>query len=99
MELEQPIALPTGTTEPTIRSRPAWWPTWQRFVKNKPAVLSLFIIILLVFTGIFGPALAPYSYSDQDLNNVRQPPSQQHLLGTDDLGRDMLTRMIYGARS
>ncbi len=57
------------------------------------------IIFLLLFTAIFGPGLAPYDYAKTDLSNVRAAPSAQHLFGTDDLGRDMFTRMIYGARS
>lgn len=63
------------------------------------AVLGLVIVVILVIVGLIGPSLAPYDYAAQDLNNVDAAPSMAHLLGTDDLGRDMLTRMIYGARS
>lgn len=90
---------PTAPAPPIAPARPTWWPVWQGIVRNKPALISLVVIILLFLTAIFGPSLAPYSYSAQDLNNVVKPPSPQHLLGTDDLGRDMLTRLIYGARS
>jgi ABC-type dipeptide/oligopeptide/nickel transport system permease subunit len=84
---------------PQAEARPAWLPTWRRLSRNIPAMIGLVIVVLLVFTGIFGPMLAPYSYAQQDLDNVRAAPSPQHWLGTDDLGRDMLTRLIYGARS
>ncbi len=95
------ITLP-GANAPVVietRPRPKWLPAWRRFSQNKPAVFGLVIVILLVFTGLLAPYMAPYSYAAQDLNNVRQQPDAAHLLGTDDLGRDMLTRLIYGARS
>jgi peptide/nickel transport system permease protein len=97
--LAQAIPIASETTQVNIPARPAWWGTWRRFARNKPALLGLVVVILLVVTGIFGPFLTPYSYSDQNLDNVTQPPTAQHLLGTDDLGRDMFTRMIYGTRS
>lgn len=97
--MAQAVTLPGTSPAQATVTRPAWWPTWIRFGKNRPALLGLIVVALLVFTGIFGPMLAPYDYAAQDLSNVRQPPSAAHLLGTDDLGRDMLTRLIYGARS
>ncbi len=80
-------------------ARPAWWTTWRRLARNIPAMIGLVIILMLLFTGIVGPFLMQYSYSTTDLSNVRAAPSAKHLLGTDDLGRDMLTRLVYGARS
>lgn len=96
------VTLPkTGTdvTPEISKPRAAWLETWRRFARNRPALVGLIIIGLLFFTAIFGPALAPYDYAKNDLDNVNAPPSVEHWLGTDDLGRDMLTRMIYGARS
>lgn len=99
------LSLPAAAAQPDYKARPAWLTTWNRLAKNRPALLGLIIIILLVFTAIFGPGFgpikgfAPYSYAATDLDNVRQPPSAKHWFGTDDLGRDMLTRIIYGARS
>lgn len=78
---------------------PAWWGTWRRFSRNKPALFGLAVVILLLITGTIGPFFTTYSYSDQNLDNVTKAPTAQHLLGTDDLGRDMFTRMIYGTRS
>ncbi len=97
--MAQAIPLPKTVEQPNLAARPAWWNTWRRFARNKPALLGLLVVILLVFTGLAAPYLAPYSYSEQDLDHVLQAPSAQHWLGTDALGRDMLTRMIYGARS
>ncbi len=97
--MAQAIPLAQPIKQEALRARPAWWNTWRRFARNKPALLGLIVVILLVFTGTFAPFIAPYSYSDQNLEASLQPPSAQHLLGTDELGRDMLTRVIYGARS
>ncbi len=97
--MAQAIPLPKTIEQPVLSARPAWWNTWRRLARNKPAMLGLVVVVLLVFTGIMAPYIAPYSYSEQDLNHVLQAPSPQHLLGTDELGRDMLTRLIYGARS
>lgn len=72
--------------------------TWRRLCKNKLAVVSLCIIVLLLFLVIFGPLIAPYPYAQQDSEVPFAGPSAQHLLGTDKLGRDMLSRLIIGAR-
>ncbi len=71
---------------------------WRRLRKNKLAVAGLIIIALLVLIAIFAPLIAPYDYAEQDLTNTFAPPSREHLLGTDDLGRDELSRLIYGTR-
>lgn len=93
------IDLPVPKVEFETKPRPAWVETWGRFARNKPALLGLVIIVVLLFTAIFADQLAPYDYSDTDLDASTQPPSAQHLLGTDVIGRDMLSRLIYGARS
>ncbi len=72
--------------------------TLVRLGRNRLAVLGLVIMILLVLTAIFAPWLAPYHYETQDLAGAFEPPNRQHLLGTDDFGRDILSRIIYGAR-
>lgn len=91
--------LPLKKSEKEMNPRPAWKETWRRFARNKPALLGLLIIALLLFTALFAPLLAPYDFSKTNLDNVEKPPSAEHLLGTDGLGRDMLSRIIYGARS
>jgi peptide/nickel transport system permease protein len=55
--------------------------------------------LLLLFIAVFGPALAPYAYTEQDLMNVAQLPSAEHWLGTDEIGRDLFSRVLYGART
>jgi oligopeptide transport system permease protein len=82
-----------------------WWDAWGRLRKNKLAVLGLFMVMGLLFLGIFGPMLAPYPYYAQDLKAVfaggggpLPPGSPGHILGTDQLGRDLLSRLLDGAR-
>lgn len=93
------IDLPAAQVELEKKARPAWLETWQRFARNKPALLGLLIIILLVLTALFAELLAPYDYRQTNLDAVEQPPSAAHWLGTDAIGRDMLSRLIFGARS
>jgi peptide/nickel transport system permease protein len=70
-----------------------------RLWKEKPlGTIGLAIVLILLLTGIFAPLLAPYSMNDIDLRNILVGPSAQHLLGTDNLGRDVLSNIIYGAR-
>ncbi|MDP2920313.1 MAG: ABC transporter permease [Dehalococcoidia bacterium] len=70
-----------------------------RLVKEKPlGTFGAIIILILIFTGIFANVLAPYDYKDFQMKDSLQPPSAAHLLGTDNLGRDLLSRIIFGAR-
>ncbi|HEY94888.1 MAG TPA: ABC transporter permease [Dehalococcoidia bacterium] len=70
-----------------------------RLIKEKPlGSIGLFIVITLLAAGIFADWLAPYSYMFQDLDHILEPPSAEFLLGTDNLGRCLLSRIIYGAR-
>lgn len=70
---------------------------WHRLKKNKVAVVCLFIILAIVIIAILAPVIAPYPYDKQDYTKIYAPPSAEHLLGTDQLGRDILSRLIYGA--
>lgn len=71
---------------------------WIRFFRNKPAILGGFIILVFVFMALFAPLIAPYSPLYQNLNIVVHGPMAGHILGTDELGRDVLSRIIFGAR-
>jgi peptide/nickel transport system permease protein len=68
------------------------------FRGNRLATVGGAIVLLLVLVALFGPLIAPYGYNDQDLSSKLLPPSWQHVMGTDDFGRDVLTRLIYGAQ-
>jgi ABC-type dipeptide/oligopeptide/nickel transport system permease subunit len=70
-----------------------------RILANPPAAVGAVIIALVFFSAIFAPVLAPYPYDKQDLSAVEQPPSAAHWLGTDQLGRDVFSRIIWGSRS
>ena len=71
---------------------------WRRFRRNKPAILGAAIVGIMVLMALLAPLIAPYSPNDQDLNHIVQGPGGGHVLGTDDLGRDVLSRIIFGAR-
>ena len=71
---------------------------WYSFCKRKVAVLGLVIVLIYIIVAIFVPLLAPYDPVKQDLANMLQTPGPKHLLGTDEMGRDILSRIIYGAR-
>ena len=80
---------------PPRRSRAVKVLRWMRH--DLRAVLSIAFLSLLVIVAIFAPVLAPYSPIDQDVTQLLLPPSAAHWLGTDDLGRDVLSRLIWGA--
>lgn len=74
------------------------FPTLRRFVRNRPALLSLVYVAGLTLLALFAPWLAPYPYDYQNPDQLLAPPSLAHWMGTDDLGRDLFSRLIYGAR-
>lgn len=71
---------------------------WKRLKRNKMAMFGLVIIVILFITAIFADFIAPYSYDEQDLLNMFQTPSKEHIFGTDEFGRDIFSRVVYGAR-
>ena len=66
--------------------------------KSPLAMLGLFIVLLLIVCAIFADSIAPYSYSKQNLLHAFEFPSSKHLFGTDEFGRDIFSRMVYGSR-
>ena len=71
---------------------------WIRLKKNRLAIFGLVILILLILMAIFADILAPYGYDEQNLQNTFQTPNLEHPFGTDEFGRDILSRIIYGSR-
>lgn len=71
----------------------------RRILANPPAALGALVILLMVFAALFAPFLAPYAYDQQNLDYIEKPPSAAHWFGTDGLGRDMFSRIVWGARS
>ena len=68
------------------------------FGKNKLALVGLILLLLFVILAILAPVITPYERDTIDLSMIESAPSRQHLLGTDELGRDVLTRLLYGGR-
>lgn len=75
-----------------------WQDAWIRLKRDKVAMLGLGTIIFLLIVAIFGPLLSSVSYADQTLAAANQGPSAAHWFGTDNLGRDLFIRVLYGAR-
>lgn len=75
-----------------------WKIYWQRFRRNKLALSGLSIILVFSIIAIFAPLIAKHNPIEQNLILRLQPPSQKHWLGTDDLGRDVFSRVVYGTR-
>ncbi|NLG50076.1 MAG: ABC transporter permease [Chloroflexi bacterium] len=80
------------------RQRSAFSDFWFRFRRNKVAMLGLVVIILEVLMAIFAPYLTPYDPIKPDYSQAWGFPNKAHIFGTDDLGRDVLSRLIYGSR-
>lgn len=72
---------------------------WRRLAKRKSAVVGLSVVLFMVFVALFAPLLAPYDPTAQSWTAVRKPPSALHWFGTDEAGRDLLSRIIWGARA
>lgn len=75
-----------------------WKEMWFRLSKNKLAVLGLIVLIALILMAIFADYVAPFSYREQDLLNRFTTPNATHWFGTDNFGRDIFSRVVYGAR-
>ncbi|RME48487.1 MAG: ABC transporter permease subunit [Deltaproteobacteria bacterium] len=84
--------------EEEVRGRSLWFDAWRRLWRNKAAVASGLFILLLGLVAILTPWIAPYPFDEIDFGAMGQPPSRAHWLGTDELGRDLLTRVMYGCR-
>ena len=80
------------------KPRSLWQDSFRRLKSNKVALTGGSFIVFLIILSILTPWIAPYDYSFQDLSLGPSSPSIMHLLGTDTLGRDLLTRMLYGSR-
>jgi len=90
--------VPSLLAVPPKRQAGLWGDALRRLARNRMAVLSLFVIIFLVVVAVFAPVVAPYDYEQQSYTEMFQPPGWSHWMGTDQLGRDTLSRMIMGAR-
>ena len=98
--------MPTTTAETPpanalrlkARTRGAWSDAWERFRRNRLAMVSAVLLVGLLLACFIGPFLSPYSATAQTLANSNQPPGAAHWFGTDSHGRDLLTRVLVGGR-
>lgn len=98
---EQFQVVGTKLSEQEKISKPSlsfWKDVFTRFNKNKLALVGLVLLFLLIVMAVVGPMVSGYTYDQTNLTNANQPPSAEHVFGTDDLGRDVFTRVWFGAR-
>ena len=79
-------------------SRPLRVDVWRRFKENRLALFGLAFVLLLVLMAVFADVIAPYGFAERTRGAYRQPPSSNHWFGTDTVGRDVFSRVVYGAR-
>jgi peptide/nickel transport system permease protein len=94
------IAEPQKEFNPSLQEETVspWKEAWKSFIKNKIALAGFCIVLFFVILAIAAPVIAPQGINEQDLSKRLQAPSSDHWLGTDDFGRDILSRIIHGAR-
>jgi len=76
-----------------------WQISWARFRQSKVGLIALCAFLLLLVLAVFAPVIAPYDFTKQDLLNIHAPPSTEHFFGTDSLGRDLFSRVLFGVRT
>ena len=92
------LARTVDLAAPPRRQASLWGDAWRRLIRNKMAVLGAVIVVLLLLVALFAGQLAPYDPTAQDMMSTFAPPGPAHPFGADQLGRDQLSRLIYGAR-
>lgn len=88
--------IPAIKTDDELAS--PWMEAWQAFCKNRLALVGLGIVIFFIIVAIIAPLIAPFSFKEQQLTERLMGPSGKHWFGTDDFGRDIFSRIVYGAR-
>lgn len=92
------LTVPAEKEQPADDAMESWGKiTWRRFCQNKAAVYSLFIFIVIILMAVLAPVISPYDPA-QTVGAFDESPSSLFLLGTDDVGRDVLSRLIYGSQ-
>jgi oligopeptide transport system permease protein len=98
MSVAPSSALAAVVPEPLEQGNSLWHDAWLRLRKNQLAVFGMWALAFITLACLFGPLLSPYGYEQQDLSGTFAPPGSKHWLGTDQLGRDLLVRLLYGGR-
>src|SRR5699024_1920737 len=96
--MSKPIEHITNVHERTEKTVGTWKEAWREFRKNKIAVVGMSIDVIFIRLAIFAPFIAKEGINDQMIADRLQPPSGEYWLGTDDFGRDIFSRIVYGAR-
>jgi len=92
---KQEITLGDGSE---IISTSLWRESWRRLVRRPTAVLGMVMFLTLVFLALFPGVVAPEGYDNQQFGRIFNPPNMENIMGTDNLGRDIFSRVVYGAR-
>ncbi len=98
MKNENQTSLPVQDEQVITKKRSQLKEVWRRFCRNKQAMIGLAMLLLLIFAAVFANVIAPYDPVEQNLLIRLQGPSAAHWFGTDELGRDIFSRILYGAR-
>ena len=96
--MEKTKDLTSSSEAGSIKKRSQVKEVWRRFCRNKQAMVGMCMLLLLIFAAIFADIIAPYDPVEQDIINRLKPPSSAHWFGTDELGRDIFSRILYGSR-
>lgn len=92
------VVRPVGDALAVRRPTSLWSDAWRRLARNRIAVVSLGYVVLLVVIALLANVVAPYAFDRQDLDQTDLGPGPGHLFGTDNLGRDLFSRMVFGSR-
>ncbi len=92
------ILSPSSVVGKVRRPQSLWGESYRRLKKNKGAVVSAYFILFVCLVALFAEKLAPFPFAQQDMTRILHAPSSHNWLGTDSLGRDLLSRIIFGAR-
>jgi peptide/nickel transport system permease protein len=101
MALSPSLSVPAGPVAiPVPRAAPSpWRAARRRFLRSRTGLGGAVVLVVVVLAAIFAGQVSPYNPTRQDFRVERQPPSPAHLMGTDEFGRDVLSRVIFGARA
>ncbi len=94
---DQPVA--TLAQPASRKARSLWQDAARTFARNRAGMVGLVYALILLFVAVFAPIIAPYDPNQQEWTALRQPPSAAHFMGTDEVGRDVFSRILYGART
>jgi len=93
------IPRPAADEQAVVRRHQGQWSLiWRQLRRNRAALVGLTVIVVEILLSLSAQWISPYDPLDQDVTAALQPPSAQHLLGTDDVGRDMLSRILFGSQ-